>query len=252
MSKAFECLIAEATADPDILAVFLYGSRASGQATIHSDHDFGLIVVDEAVSAWTARLKSFDQAEFDGRVFTLGGFEAWADWSGPERWVRYALVDAKLLVDKTGNLRDLIESKSIVPAVEARRYIDARLDHLINQTYRCAKCHRDGNNLAARLEAAEAIPPLLDAVFALDGGRVRPYAKYLALELETRPPASLPVSTQLFLESLDQLLLGSSLEVLQKLVAGLEPICRVAGHGAVFDAWGDVLPWMPRFKPSKE
>jgi predicted nucleotidyltransferase len=251
MSKAFESLVADARADPDVLAMFLYGSRASGLATIHSDHDFGVIVDDEAVSSWTARLNSLDQAEFDGRAFTLAGFEAWADWSGPERWVRYALVDAKLLVDKTGNLRGLIEAKSIVPAVEARGFINARLDHLINQTYRCAKCHRDRNRLAARLEAAEAIPPLLDVVFALDGGRIRPYAKYLAFELETRPPASLPIAPELFLENLDQVLLGSSLEVLQKLVAEWEPICRTAGYGLVFDAWGDALPWMLQFTPSQ-
>lgn len=123
--------------------------------------------------------------------------------------------------------------------------------HLINQTYRCAKCLRDGNRFGARLEAAEAIQPLLDAVFALDGGRVRPYAKYLAFELETRPPASLPVGPHLFLQRLDQLLSDSSLEVLQKPVAGLEPICRAAGHGTVFDAWGDARPWMLQYTPSQ-
>jgi predicted nucleotidyltransferase len=53
MPRAFETLVAEARTDPNVLAIFLYGSRASGLASIHSDHGFGLVVLDEGVSAWT-------------------------------------------------------------------------------------------------------------------------------------------------------------------------------------------------------
>lgn len=244
VSAAFEEFVAEARADPATVALFLYGSRGKGRPTAQSDHDFGLIVSDAAVAGWSARVAALNHAVFDGRVFSLAEFETWAGWDGRERWVRYALEGAPVLFDRSGRIQGMIEAKARVPPHAAQAFIDQSLDHFINQVYRCAKCHRDGDAFAGRLEAVEAITPLLDALFALDGGRMRPYAKHLAWELQTRPPATLPFPATDLLARLERLLGGADLEPLQELLAEVEPACRSLGHGAVFDAWGEALARM--------
>lgn len=246
----FEGFVEEARADPRVVALFVYGSRGKGRPTAHSDHDFGLIVAEPAVDAWRARLAALDPAVFDGRVFSMAAFEAWAAWDGPERWVRYALEGAPVLFDRSGQIRGLIEAKARVPPAEREAFIDQSLDHFINQVYRCAKCRRDGDRFAARLEAIQAIAPLLDALFALDGGRMRPYAKYLTWELGARPPGALPFPAADFLARLERLLAGDDLAALQELLGALKPNCPALGHDAVFDAWGEALPWMLGFRPS--
>jgi hypothetical protein len=74
-----------------------------------------------------------------------------------------------------------------VPPPVIDSFIRAAIDHVINQVFRALKCLRDGDAPAARLEAAEMTAPLLDALFALNGGRLRPYYKYLTWELTTHP-----------------------------------------------------------------
>ncbi|HEY5071386.1 MAG TPA: hypothetical protein VII63_05080 [Caulobacteraceae bacterium] len=248
MSEAFERFVSEARGDPRVLALFVYGSQAKGRATAHSDYDFGLIVVDAAASDWTSRLEALDNSQFDGRLFSFAAFEAWADWNSPQRWVRYAMDGARLAFDRTGKVQGLIDAKARIPPAEIEAFVDQSLDHFVNQVYRCAKCRRDGDLRAARLEAVEAVAPLLDAVFGLDDGRLRPYPKHLAWELEARPPAAMPFPAEAFLAMLDRLFAGADLEMLQEMLAALEPIGRAAGHAAVFDAWGEALPWMLSFR----
>jgi hypothetical protein len=58
----------------------------------------------------------------------------------------------------------------------------------VNGAYRSAKNHRDGRTDEAHLDAAESLPHLLTALFALHR-RVRPYNKYLGWELRQHPLA---------------------------------------------------------------
>jgi hypothetical protein len=240
---AFDDLLREAETDPLVLAMILYGSQASGLATDGSDYDFVMIVEALAETAWSARLDALDRGELDGRVLTSAAFESWADWNGPQRWLRYALTSATVLLDRTGEAQALIDAKTSVPQAERAKFIDASLDHFVNQVYRCAKCRRDGDALAAKLEAVAAIEPLLDAIFALDGGRVRPYAKYLSRDLVTRPPASLPMTPADFVANLERILAGDDLPALQALLAAIASVARAAGHADVLDAWGETLDW---------
>ncbi len=227
-----------ARGEAEILALVLHGSRAKGRPTAHSDFDVYVIVSASAFDIWRGRIEALDRSEIDGRVFTLSDFEQWAGWDGPQRWDRYAMDGAKLLFDRTGQVQPLLDAKARVPTTERQRFINASLDHLVNQVYRCGKCRRDGDDLAARLEAAQAIAPLLDLVFALDEGRIRPYPKYLAWEVSTRPPSRLPLPPPEFLGAVEAILGGADLKPLQVLLRAIAPIVRVAGHGAVLDAWG--------------
>ncbi len=246
----FEKLVAEAKHDPNIIGLWLGGSRGKGLETLHSDFDCLMIVADDAVVGYRERFQGNGRDGVDCQVMTLGGFAAYGDWDGSQRWDRYNFAHtAPPLVDKTGKMQSLINENGYVPAYKRTAFIDTSIDHFINQVYRVAKCQRDGLAVAARIEAASALEPLLDAVFALDGGRLRPFAKYLAWALRTHPLGKLPWEPDAFVALLLDALSEPILPALQELLTGIERLARTHGHDAVFDAWGQTLDWMRTFRP---
>jgi hypothetical protein len=240
----YEALAAQAREDANILAFWLGGSRGKGFGTAHSDHDVMLVVADAAADAYRARFARLCQGDIDCVVMTMAQLRAAADWDGPERWDRYSYAHVSVDLDKTGEVQAIIDAKACVPAHARVGFIDASLDHYLNQLYRSLKCWRDGRPTAARLEAAEQIPPLLDALFALDGGRLRPFHKYLEWELSTRPLADPPWPSEVFLARLLAILETGDSDLQRDTFRALEPRFRAAGHGAVMDAWGVALPFM--------
>ncbi|WP_421931051.1 hypothetical protein [Phenylobacterium sp.] len=228
--------------DADVLAFWLTGSRGKGRATAASDYDCVLIVRDAVFDDWRARHAGRDRGRTDCSVMTLEGLRRHAAWGEAEAWDRYSYAHVRVLVDRTDGLcQRIIDEKARAPASEVAAFIDRSLDHYLNQTYRALKCLRDGLPLAARLEAAGAVTPVLDALFALDGGRLRPFAKYLEWELVEHPLARAPADLA---PRLARLLDPAEAGPLRRLLADVEPIFREAGHGAVFDAWGADLAWM--------
>ena len=202
MSQTFDQLRALAKDDPNILAFWLGGSRGKGFATVHSDHDCLMIVADAALADYRDRFQQVSQSDLDCVVMTLDQFRAYGEWGGPDAWDRYSFAHAQVELDKTGQVQALMDAKARVPPEARTGFIDASLDHYINQVYRSLKNARDGRPIAARLEAAEQIPPLLAALFALHDGRLRPFHKYLEWELETYPLEQLPWPPDVFLEKL--------------------------------------------------
>src|SRR3989338_2166151 len=172
--KRFETILAAAKADPNIIGFWLDGSRGKGIVTKYSDYDCTMIVKDRGLAAYKKQYEQLGEPEIELRVRTLEQFERYAAWGSPEAWDRYNFAHVKALVDKTGGkVQALIEEKGLVPRGEIRSFIHGSLDQYLNQVYRSIKCLRDGHKIGARLEAAEAIPPLLSALFALHGGRLR-------------------------------------------------------------------------------
>ena len=225
---------------PEVLAFWLTGSRGKGRETVESDYDCVLIVRDEAFEAWRTRHATRADGLTDCSVMTLDGLRAHTAWGGPDAWDRYSYAHVPVLVDRTEGLcQQIIDEKTRVPHPEVAGFVDRSLDHYLNQTYRALKCLRDGLTDAARLEAAEGIAPLLDALFALDSGRLRPFYKYLAWELAEHPLSS---GQALALQA--SALLDPDPETLRRLLRDTEALCRDAGQGSVFDGWGDDLAWM--------
>ena len=240
-SERFDALLRAAQHDPDILAFWLDGSRGKGRATAHSDYDCTLIVSD---AAWAVRAERWPPYPgLDLTVRTLGQFEAAAGWGQPDAWDRYNYAYLAPLVDKTGRIVALMAEKACVPEAEAPGFIRASLDHFINQTYRALKCRRDGDACAARLEAAEASGPLLDAFFALNGQRLKPYYKYLAWELATRPLDRCPWPAEALPARMADLAAAEP-TMLRETFNAAERLFRVEGYASVFDAWGDALAFM--------
>lgn len=108
------------------------------------------------------------------------------------------------------------------------------------------RCVRDGHLVGARLEAAEEVNPLLDAVFALNG-RLRPYFKYLEWEFKNHPREKLGIDQSEFMKCLLEILATGSVKVQQNLLSRMENLFRAEGYGTVFDGWGEKLPWMKEY-----
>jgi hypothetical protein len=244
VTQTFDQLLQRAREDPNILAFWLGGSRGKGLATIHSDHDCTMIVADAALADYRARFHQVSQSELDCVVMSLDELRAYGEWGGPEAWDRYSFAHQTVDIDKTGEVQALVDAKARVPAEARAGFIDAALDHYVNQVYRSLKNFRDGRSIAARLEAAEQIPPLLDALFALHDGRLRPFHKYLEWELETWPLDRLPWPSEVFLGKLLAILETADRDLQRQMLAAIETLFRAAGHDQVFDAWGPSLPAM--------
>lgn len=130
---------------------------------------------------------------------------------------------------------------TLLDADEAFQGAGEWLDAYANSVYRSIKNHRDGQALAARLDATAAIGFLLELLFTLDR-RPRPHNKYLEWEL-TRFP--LPGwDTGMLLDCLDRISGTGDVPAQRRLFARTETVARSAGHGAVLDAWGEDLHLM--------
>ncbi|TYB59840.1 hypothetical protein FXF51_33055 [Nonomuraea sp. PA05] len=233
----FEAFLARALRDPQVLGVVLSGSQArEGAATAHSDHDVYLIVTD-ASAATPSR-----GAVLDVAVMTLDEFRDHALPGSGTEWNRYSFAYAKVLKD-AGGIGELVAAKGALSPGEARVLAPQALGGFLNGVYRCLKNDRAGDALGARLDGAESLPYYLEYVFALHG-RVRPYNKYLAWELR-RHPLSLPMwAADELLPRLAAALSPEVARAVRGLLNELEPHARAAGHGDVFDGWGDDLAFM--------
>lgn len=236
MTLDFQAFVAEATADPAVAGLVLKGSRAhDGMTTRHSDHDLYVILADGTESGLAA-LDGYRSARLDLVVTTLERFRRPADWE------RYAIARSRVLVDRRdGEITRIVAAMGRLDAAEASRSGAALLDAYANSLYRSVKNHRDGNPLAAHLDAAASVGFLLDLLFALHR-RPRPYNKYLAWELDRFPLPGWEGAT--LLETVARITATGEVAPQQRLFARVEAAARAAGHAPVLDAWGEDLQLM--------
>ena len=253
--QIYETLLKRAQEDAAVLAFWLTGSRGKGRPTEHSDYDIVIVIAEDAYKSFCRELGLTGPFHGNWRpgvdltVATLPGLEAADAWDSAERWMRYSYAHVVALVDKTGAAQPLIDAKACVPADAAPGFIQDSLDHAINQAYRALKCLRDGDPAASRLEAADGVNPFFDAVFALHGGRLRPYYKYLRWELETWPLTQLPTGDAALMDRALAVLGDGGGPALSALLRETAPAFRAAGHGAVYGGWGEQLDWILTGRP---
>ncbi|WP_435220339.1 hypothetical protein [Streptomyces sp. Tue6028] len=234
----YDALVERATADSSVVGLVLKGSRAhDGMITRHSDHDLYVVVADDATTD-LARFAGHRTAELDLVVVSLTEFRA----AGMPGFERYALARARIVLDRLdGGIARILADKARLGADEAFQDARGRLDAYANSLYRSVKNHRDGQALAARLDAADSVRFLLELLFALDR-RPRPYNKYLEWELARHP---LPGwDTDVLLRALDRISATGDVSEQRLLFAHVEATARKAGHGEVLDAWGEDLALM--------
>lgn len=250
-AETYQALLARAEDDPNVLAFWLGGSRGMGRPTQFSDYDCVFIVTEDAHAAFCAELGMAEPFQMDWRpgvdlaVRTFPRLAAAADWNDLEgRPHRYSYAHLKPIIDKTGRAQALIDAVARIPAEAVPGVVHGALDHALNQAYRALKCVRDGNLQAGRLEAAEAVAPFLDAAFALHDGRLRPYYKYLAWELETYPLTKLPFDPPSLMLQLEKMLESEGWATPGRLLAASQAAFRAGGHASAFDGWGGKLDWI--------
>ena len=234
----YDALVELATADPAVVGLVLKGSRAhDGMTTQHSDHDLYVILADDATTGLT-RLAGHRTAELDLVIVSLTEFRA----AGMPGFERYALARALIVLDRLdGGIARILADKARLGADEAFQDAGGRLDAYVNSLYRSVKNHRDGQVLAARLDAADSVRFLLELLFALDR-RPRPYNKYLEWELARYP---LPGwDADVLLRAVDRISATGDVALQRHLFTLVERAAREAGHGEVLDAWGEDLDLM--------
>jgi hypothetical protein len=253
--ERFQRLWHEAREDPAILGLVLTGSRGKGFGSEDSDYDFFLVVRLEDLPAYRARFSEIASDDgLDGWVTTLPELApVAASWEEPLAWEifcneRYSFANVSVLVDKTGQLQQLVDDKGFIPAEHRQRVVRTALGAYTNSLYRSLKCLRSGNQLGARLEAADAIGHALTAIFALEG-RHRPYYGYLARELAEYPLSAFPLPADELLAMLDTILDSADAATQQRLLAIVDTLGRQAGCGDAFDEWGDRYAWMQHYRP---
>jgi predicted nucleotidyltransferase len=235
MSEAYAELRALARRDPNVVGLFLGGSRGKGLATEYSDYDVYLIVAKK-VGEYRRRFPLRHGDDPEVIVLSLAEFRRHAAIGSELEWNRYTFAHVRAELDKTGEIQQLLDEKGSLPRAAAREIAAEALDGYINQHYRSAKNFRDGNELAGRLDAAETVPYFLVTLFALHE-RVRPYNKYLRWELEQHPLPGSEWSAARLLPLLDAVVAGD-LSAQRRLFRDVERLARERGHGDVVDAWG--------------
>ena len=234
-------LLERAASDPAVVGIVVFGSRAVGtDLTPGSDVDCFVVVdgsVEEAtgwkmpyggpVETWPITLEAF-------RTHALPGDEA--------AWNRAAFIRARVDVDRLdGEITAIVDRKRRLTADEAKAIVEANLDDAINSIYRALKSAEAGRVREARLDAIEAIAPLLSTTFALEH-RVRPFNRWLEHELALEPLRMRAFDD--LLPRIDALALEATPGAIQGAFRMLEVAARDAGYGAIVDSWEPYVGWL--------
>jgi hypothetical protein len=225
---AYDALLDRARADSNVEGVVLVGSRTMpGFVTSHSDFDV-FVVLRAHHPGWQRSMRG---GPADIVPVTIEEFEQHALPGSTTAWNRPAFVHARVDFDRHGRVRPIADRKRSLTPEEADALVRRDLDGYINSLYRSLKNGRDGRPLAARLDAADSIPILLTVLFALQE-RVRPWAKYLAAEVQAQP---LPVER--ILERIETILSTADCGLQQALFRDVEAVARGRGYGSLIDDW---------------
>ncbi|MER6345106.1 hypothetical protein ACWC10_05970 [Streptomyces sp. NPDC001595] len=234
----YDAFVRLAAADPAVVGLVLKGSQAhEGMLTPYSDHDLYVVVADDARTDLT-RFVGHRSADLDLVIVTVTEFRG----TGTPDGERYALARAQIVLDRLdGGIARILADRARLGADEAFQDASGWLDAYANSLYRSVKNHRDGQALAARLDAADSIRFLLELLFALDR-RPRPYNKYLEWELARHP--LLGWDTEVLLRTVECISATGDVSQQRHVFSLVETAAREAGHSAVLDAWGDDLDLM--------
>jgi len=216
----FDALLEQSRADERVVGLFLGGSRGKGaNVTPESDWDVRIVADGDADGLGTPRGSHVEVA-----VMSLERFRDYPEWD------RYTLSHTNALIDRTGEIQEIIEAKGRLSREEAERIPPLALDAYMNSLYRGLKRPAGPGG---RLHEAESIGYLLTCLFALEG-RVRPFHDYLEWELANYPLEGWDSAGLL------RLLEGDQRDLFQK----VELHVRERGLGEVVDGWEPDVPFM--------
>ena len=219
MAEDLDALLADAREDDNVLGVVVFGSRGRG-AFVRDGSDFDVFVV---VREHRGRRPFARGARLETVEVTLDELRNQPDWN------RYTLAWLEPQLDKTGDVAAALRDGVRVDPATAGEPLDA----YVNSYYRSLKNARLGLELAALLDAQDSARWFLEFVFAVHG-RLRPFNKWLAWELEHHP---LPSSDNLLLARIERIARTGDLGEQAELFRDAERLARAHGLGAVIDGW---------------
>ena len=153
MDAVLAKLVRDAADDPETLALVLHGSRGAGHERPDSDYDVCFV---RTVGTGPAVA-----AEVEPAVITIDELRV----AEPD-WFTDGIVQGRVLLDKTDGELDRILAR-LGAAEDVERPYDAYLNALV----RGKSAARRGDELGARLRAADSVRHLAEALAALDGRR---------------------------------------------------------------------------------
>ncbi|MBU1118869.1 hypothetical protein KKH43_03240 [Patescibacteria group bacterium] len=234
--KQFQKIVEEIKKDQNVLAFWIDGARGKGMETENSDYDARMIVKDNVVNQYKEKYGSKKNPEIEISIMTFDELKEHAKYGSEMSWDRYNFAHLKVMFDRTGEIQVIIDSKSMLSKKDQDLIIKDVLGAFINQVYRLEKNARDGNLIAAKFDAIEAIPFLLEAIFALEGN-VRPYNKYLVWELDNYPLEKFPWKRGELVSNLTSVIDGGQLHKLLDILLTIRPIFKDEGYSEEFDEW---------------
>jgi hypothetical protein len=249
VEAAYAALLDRASADPHVVGVVVFGSRAVG-ADIRPTSDVDcFVIVDgpvEEARAWQTPHGS----PVEVWAVTLEMFRAHGLPGAPTAWNRPSLIRARVDLDKLdGGIAALVDAKRRLGPDEARAVAEEALGDALNSIYRALKTAENGHELASRLDAGASISPLLTAVFALEG-RVRPWNQWLEHELALEPLRT--AAFERLLELVRALATDPAPHQLRTAFRMLEAAARTAGHGPLVDGWEPDVAWLRGDAPARD
>jgi hypothetical protein len=176
--SVLEEIAREVEADATSVGLILHGSRAAGNARDDSDFDLMRVVTDETYPS---------RATLRDRRTGADGIAADVFYFSPARlsqlaehpdWQVGMLVTGRILVDN-GPLTGLVQEALTRAGEHAHANLDEIYDGYLNCFVRSLKAWRRGNELGARMQAAESALYLVRLLFALEH-RWHPYHDQLA------------------------------------------------------------------------
>lgn len=231
MTLTLDDLLEVARRREDVVGLYVFGSRGRDfMVDERSDWDVCVVLAGRSEqAAFDREFPYVHGARVEIASATLDELRAASSEHG-----RYAAAHARVVVDKTGGelARVVAEMESLPPGTRDAVVREA-LDAYVNQTYRSLR-------YSTRLDAVEAVPHALRAVFAL-AGRVRPYNKYLEWELREHPLEGW--SAEELLPLLDRVLAGEA-AAQHELFRLVEAQARREGFGDVVDGWEPDVAWL--------
>jgi predicted nucleotidyltransferase len=184
--RVLEALAREASEDADSLGLVVTGSRAAGTEDEHSDYDVVWVLTDDAFErlfpgdARARAERSFRDAPHADIVYScprlLAAVAAEPGWWTP------GYASARVLLDKTGEVAEALRRIAERPAESASAEVFEAYDAYLNSFVRSLRAWQKGDELGARLHAAESAVYLVRALFALER-RWPPYHDHLHREL---------------------------------------------------------------------
>ena len=234
--KKYEEVLREALNNPEIIGLFWGGSRGKSEQFVTKDSDMDVYVIlsDDVLEHVRDEFAKYNSTDFEIRVYTLSQFKDYSAWGSEREWDRYNFSHNKATIDKTGEIQKTLDEKGLLPKNVRQKVVEDALDDYINQVYRSAKYFRDGNSLSAYLDATESMPPLMTAMYALEG-RIKPYNKYFEWELENYPLALLPWPQKEFIADYKHLLETGDLSTQEKLFREIKKLFIEQDFKKIFD-----------------